>query len=290
MDRPSAATRQSSFARSFFQSAGEQVGVLDVTSSASIDSNTNEGSPGFPVPRSRPVSRLSYRRGSSSNSKNSMTMNMAAAAAAVFRGDSSDDNSDDGPANSSWYADAHQRVRNEVNLNEILTDSGEQPEEDLSGFGDVEVLEQYKIMALHEARVRVKANIGFDIQEKESENKATGPTDKRSMYGGIKKPNVRLPEPKRLPPKTCKELQPEEPPLLPPRPSTKLVQQKSKRVPELMPGATARGGGLQSISPGEHMVRCLGCRSNLRVDQKATLVRCCAENCNVISPASSTRR
>lgn len=265
---------------------GEQGVVLDVTTSASGDNNTDDGSRSFPVPRSRPASRLSHHRGSSS--RNSMTTIMAAAAAAAF--DSTYDNSGDGPANSSWYADAHQQGPNEVNINEILIDSGEKLEEHVSRFGDDEVLEQYKIMAQHEARVRVKANIGFDIQEYESRNKATGPTDKWVMYGGIKKPNVRLPEPKRLPPTTCKDLQPEEPPLLPPRPNTKFVHQKSKRVPELMPGATARGSGLQSVSPGEHMVRCLGCRSNLRVDQKATLVRCSAENCNVISPASSTRR
>lgn len=287
MERPSAAQRQSSFARSFFQSASEH-SVLYGTASNDSNTNTNDNSPGFPVPRSRPASRASYRRRTGSN----ISMNMAAAAAAAaaaYSGDSTDD-SDDGLANSSWYAHAHQQARTDIHLKDILTDSGDRPEDFTEGFGGDEVLEQYRIMAQHEARLRVKANIGLDMDEHENENNATIPTDKRSIYGGIKEPTFSLPEPKRLPPRLSTQLKPEEPPLLPPRPNTKLVQQKSKRVPELLPGSAVRGGGPQSIPPGEHMVRCLGCRSNLRVNQKATLVSCPASECKVISPASSTRR
>lgn len=284
MERPSAAQRQSSFARSFFQSASEH-GALYGTASDDGNTNTSDDSPGFPVPRSRPTSRASFRRRTGSSM--SMSMAIAATAAASYIGDSTDDNSDDGFANSSWYADAHQQGRTDTNLKEILTD--DRPEDLTEGFGVDEVLEQYRIMAQHEARLRVKANIGFDIDEYENENKATVPTDKRSIYGGIKKPTVCLPEPKRRPQRLSTQLQPEEPPLLPPRPNTKLVQQKSKRVPELLPGSAIRGGGPQSIPPGEHMVRCLGCRSNLRVNQKATLVSCPDSECKVISPASSTR-
>lgn len=286
MERPSAAQRQSSFARSFFQSASEHGAIYGTAyNDSNSNSNANVDSPGFPVPRSRPASRASYRRRTGSSM--SANMAIAAAAAAAFSGYSADENSDDGFANSSWYG------QTDTHLKETIpTDFGDPPEDVTEGFGVDEVLEQYRIMAQHEARLRVKANIGFDIVDYENENKATVPTDKRNMYGGIQKPTVCLPEPKRLPPRllSTQQLQPEEPPLLPPQPNTKLVQQKSKRVPELLPGSAVRGGGPQSIPPGEHMIRCLGCRSNLRVNQKATLVSCPDSECKVISPASSTRR
>ena len=286
MERPSGAKRQSSFARSFFQSASHHAALYGTPSDES-NTNANDDYPGFPVPRSRPASRASIRRRTGSSTSMSMAA-AAAAAAAAYSGDSTD-NTDDGFGNTSPYADLHQQGRTDKNLNDTFTDSSDRPEELTEGFGFDEVLEEYRIMAQQEARLRVKENIGFDMDEYENKNKAAVPTDNWTMYGGLKEPEFSLPEPKRLPPRISTQLQPEEPPLLPPQPNTKLVQQKSKRVPELLTGSAVRGGGPQSIPPDEHIIRCLGCRSNLRVNKKATLVICPDSGCKVISPASSTR-
>ncbi len=154
-------------------------------------------------------------------------------------------------------------------------------------FGDREVLEQYRIMAQCEARLRVKENIGFDMEEYEATHKLeTEKTDKRTLFGGRnKKSKFRLPEPARPKPSATK-LQPEEPPLLPPRPDLKLVQQNTKR------GASGLQTGLigtsDDLPPQDRKVKCLGCRRSLQVNITTTLVRC--PECNVVSPATSARR
>ena len=173
----------------------------------------------------------------------------------------------------SWYMDAL-RQGSEQSLRDILQENGDKPDE----FGDEQVLEQYRIMAQHEAALRVKENIGFDIEEYERTHK---PPEKATAKS--KKCKIRLPERTRIdsqvPPR-------EEPPMQPPRPNLKLVQQKCKRVPDLCLGTLVRGS--HKVPPDEHVVRCLGCHGNLRVKQYATLVTCPA--CNVTCPASSTRR
>lgn len=264
--------KRSSFAQSFFEASG------------SSDDDDGSMDDGIEKPRRRTSAARRSSRVLRRNTSDSVSMGAAEAAvlaeADVFEG------------HGSWYADAlRQQEGNADFIKEFLTDATPNTNNNETGMvGDVEVLEQYRIMAQCEARLRVKESIGFDLEEYEATHKLSceETTDKRALYGGsssLKK--FRLPDQKRPSPSDCtKFLKPQEPPLLPPRPNIKLVKQKGKRVPELLTGTVSRER--DSIPPGEHAVRCLGCRCSVQVNQLATLVKCPV--CNVISPASSTRR
>lgn len=161
------------------------------------------------------------------------------------------------------------------------------------GFDDEEVLEQYKIMAQHEAAIRVQENTGFDMQEYESRRSAklAEKLKKKSIYGGGQK----VAATKSKPPESIfsaphKQVAPapEEPPLPPATRNVVFLQQKQARVPELCQGISVRSSSNHNVPPDEHVVRCLGCRGQLRVKIMATLVGC--PECNTVSPASSTRR
>lgn len=266
--------KRSSFAQSFFQSTSDDDSLAEDNQAKS-----NDERPNFPVPPSRPTNRRSVSSAARRGTADSMSTSVAAAAAAVAA-EAFDDDRD------SWYADAlRQQQGDEANLKAFLTDVTDDHQ-----FGDREVLEQYRIMAQCEARLRVKENIGFDMEEYEATHKLENPekTDKRTLFGGNKKSKFRLPEPTRPKPSSTK-LEPEEPPILPPRPNSKLVQQKTKRVvPELQTGIINTSTSDTTIPADDHKVKCLGCRRNLQVNLMSTLVRC--PECNVVSPASSTRR
>ena len=209
------------------------------------------------------------------------TASAAASAAAV----AADDGDKTGRTNS-WYVDAlRQQGGNPNDLEEILGASGTMEEH--NAFGDDEVLEQYRIMAQHEASLRVKENTGFDMAEYEKGKKmqADEPDEKKGLYNGGKKLKARLPDFSQMtscsgPPK------PEEPPVPAVRLNPTLLQQNVPRAPELRPGVPVRG--VSNIPHDEHVVRCLGCRSQLRVKISASLVSC--PECGTVSPASSTRR
>ena len=267
--------KRSSFAQSFFESASDDISAITEDYDKNLESV--DGAPTFPVPRSRPRTLRSVAR---RNTADSMSNIVAGAAAEVFDGE------DDEGGRSNWYDHGlRQQGGKDETLEAFVTAVDGQLSDNVDSFGDREVLEQYRIMALCEARMRVKDSIGFDKDEYERTHKISKePTDKRALYGGTTNSKFRLPEPMRPLPESTK-LQIEEPPVLPPKPDPKLVQQKCKRVSELLPGSVSRG---DDIPPGDHMVRCLGCRCSLQVNQLATLVRC--PECNVISPASSTRR
>jgi hypothetical protein len=194
----------------------------------------------------------------------------------------------EGRANS-WYREALQQGNSPAELDKIIgkPSAEEANESAFGGFDDEEVLEQYRLMAQHEANLRVKENTGFDIAEYEKRRKLQGnePTDKRGLYGGGKKPKIRLPDPKKVVSSSATP-KPEEPPLPPPRLNASFLKQQQPFVPELCPGVTVRGGA--TVPTDEHIVRCLGCRGQLRVKILATLVSC--PDCNTVSPASSTRR
>jgi hypothetical protein len=98
-------------------------------------------------------------------------------------------------------------------------------------------------MAQHEASLRVKENIGFDLEEYDKRRKlqASEPTDKRLLYGGGWKTKPRLPEPKKLI-STATTPKPEEPSLPTPPLNIKFLKQRHARIPELCPGVTVRGG------------------------------------------------
>jgi hypothetical protein len=192
----------------------------------------------------------------------------------------------------SWYVEALQQG-NQADLDKIKNapnrrnSNNDNQSSNFVAFDDEEVLEQYCIMAQHEASLRVKENTGFDIREYEKRFKLQGkePTDRRGLYGGGKKPKNRLPEPKKFASSSVKP-KPEEPPLPTPKLNIKFLEQTQARIPELWPGITVRGGS--HVPNDEHIVRCLGCRGQVRVKILATLVSC--PDCNTVSPASSTRR
>ena len=184
----------------------------------------------------------------------------------------------------SWYTDALLQGGSD-NLNAILGQVQDETREE-ANMDDDEVLEQYRIMAHVEANIRVKENTGFDLAEYEKRRKLQPETGKKGDYGS-KRPKARLPEPRKVTNSTRASMKAEEPPMPNPRPNRRFIDQRTPRVPELCPGIVVRGTA-SNLPDGEHVVRCLGCRSQLRVNMLATLVNC--PDCSTVSPASSTRR
>lgn len=183
------------------------------------------------------------------------------------------------------------------NLEEILGGSREQLEEIFGesqpdgtfSFEDEEqVLEQYRIMAQHEAISRVKENTGFDMTEYEKKKKMNGEGGggAEDSFKGGKRTKVRLPEAKRIT-STNSTPKPEEPSMPVPRLNTRFLHQRMNRVPELCPGVLMIRGS-STMPSDEHAVQCLGCKGNLRVKILASLVSC--PDCSTVSSASSTRR
>lgn len=176
-----------------------------------------------------------------------------------------------------------------LNQNHLLVD----------GFENTEVLEQYRIIAHHEARQRVKENLGYDpVERKEEErlNSKKGSTsDSASDSGGRKESlvnEVTLPpmySPTIIPVAPVGVCLPKE--SLPK--SRSLAPTATPRQPELCEGKVVPGTSGSSSnhslvdSSREIVVRCLGCRSHLQVPIHATLVHC--PQCSTISPATSTR-
>ena len=191
----------------------------------------------------------------------------------------------------SWYADAL-HDHSEKQLEEIFGSGSASGEFDNSyGFDDEEVLEQYRIMAQHDAISRVKENTGFDMAEYEKKKKMQGEDPhlkKKGLAGGRKQSRMRLPQPKRIQSTTNSTPKPEEPEFPPPKFNTRFLHQSMIRVPELCQGISVLGGASLTVAPDEHNVRCLGCRCQLRVKILATLVSC--PDCGTVSSASSTRR
>lgn len=197
-----------------------------------------------------------------------------------------------------------------------------------SGFDDEEVLEQYRIMAQHEATLRVKANTGFDMEDYEKRRKVQGneTKDKKELYGGGKKPKLGLPPPQPVLNVTMASNAASggggsssssniihgglsTPPTLPlggmqthsnngscSRGSSQRAtggscsgnyqqflqdqRQKADKLPEMSKGEVVRN---TETTDGEHVVRCWGCRVNLRVNYIATLVQC--PECGTVSQA-----
>ena len=265
--------RSSSFARSFFQAGdGDEGG--DDADKKSVDVE--------PRRRSRRLSAGGPRISGE-------IMASAAATAAVVGedeptgnlphlGDSTKDRQN------SWYTDAIAQGGEEIAamLGHVKDESQEGngvPDED-------EVLEQYRIMAHMEASMRVQENTGFDMTEYEKRRKLLPDSGKKGSGDYSKKPKPRLlPEPRKATSRA--QMKPEEPPLPPPRANRRFLEQRTPRVPELCAGIVVRAS-TTNLPAGEHVVRCLGCRTQLRVNMLANLVSC--PECHTVSPASSTRR
>jgi hypothetical protein len=187
---------------------------------------------------------------------------------------------------SSWYTDALLQGGGVEDISSILGQVQDAAAAADDTPPDDEVLEQYRIMAHVEANIRVKDNTGFDMNEYERRRKLQPEPTKGDYYSGTKKPKPRLPEPRLIGGSGGSSVQKaEEPPLPPPRANRRFVEQRTPKVPELSPGVIVRGQ--THVPEGEHVVRCLGCKTQLRVNILATLVNC--PDCSTVSPASSTR-
>jgi hypothetical protein len=189
-----------------------------------------------------------------------------------------------------------------------------------SGFDDEEVLEQYRIMAQHEATLRVKANIGFDMDDYEKRRKTSDANtkDQKEMFGGGQRPNLPL-----LPPQpvgsgisgannitNCNgnnnhhDHHPQQQHMVfsqPPLWSEKTLhhinatsrcyqlffqeqQRQQASLPELSRGEKVH---FTQSAEGDHVVRCWGCRQNLKVNFVATLVQC--PDCMTVSQARNKK-
>jgi hypothetical protein len=185
---------------------------------------------------------------------------------------------------SSWYNDVLNQGGSEE-LNAILQAS----EGDVHNSSDAdEVLEQYRIMAHVEASIRVKDNTGFDMAEYEKRRKLHPEPTKLDYFDGSRKPKAILPDQKVLSGGSgggAGMMKPDEPPLPVPRPNRRYLEQKGPLVPDLCDGVAVKGAG---IPDGHVATRCLGCKTQLRTNMFATLVKC--PECSTVSPATSTRR
>lgn len=285
-------SRKSSFARSFWH--GAENGGGGGAAAAAAGGDGEEDGHSFPMPRSR--GRRQSERNLFRQSLATSGLEAAAEAAIAFDEDEPNDLAyeaqEKAPASrhNSWYVEALQQGGQNADLEEILGATTNNPGNN-DGFDDEEVLEQYRIMAQHEANLRVKENTGFDMAEYEKRRKMQGnePVNKKGLYGGGKKPKIRLPDPKKIAGTAGGSAapKPEEPPLPTPKLNTRYQQQSHLRVPEMCPGVRYEHGSSLNQSD-EHAVRCLGCKIKLRVKLLATLVSC--PECSTVSPASSTRR
>lgn len=145
-----------------------------------------------------------------------------------------------------------------------------------------EVLEQYRMMAQIEARMRVKENTGFDMEEYERRRKLIHPKpSQRDYLYGIRKPEISLPVQRDLP--SGYLMKAEEPPLPIPR-TNRLYNQgiPSTSIKGVFDGIVDNE---TSVPEGEYLVQCLGCKLKLRVKLLASMVKC--PECSTISPATS---
>ena len=282
--RTSIMERSSSFSRSFYSDNSNNGGDDDA------------GAVAPSIPRSRPLRRQSSRR----SSRNINTGAASGTAAPPSNKDEPMEVAATRPASSakrteSWYQEALQQGSSEQELKNMMvptsSNNPSQQQEDgalFGGFDDDEVLEQYRIMAQHEANLRVKENTGFDVAEYEKRRKSSGgdPKDKKDLYGGGKKPKLRLPE-YRSYTSSLATPKPEEPPVPIPKLQSEYLERIQPRVAQLCTGERTNAPA-GSVEGDRLVVRCLGCKCYLRVKIVATLASC--PDCHTVSPASSTRR
>lgn len=164
------------------------------------------------------------------------------------------------------------------------THQGELPPEE-GGFDNHEVLEQFKIMAQHEALLRVKKDTGRDLEcEERNGGNSRGVVLVKKNKLVFK---TRLPEPKRI---TCVGTFPElrEPSLPSFRPTPTFCGRTKQMEPEVTSGELVSGD--EQVLMQQQVIQCLGCREKLRCKKKAMMVHC--PNCSVESPAilTSTER
>jgi hypothetical protein len=193
----------------------------------------------------------------------------------------------------------------------------EEVEETTCTADELEVLEQYRILAIHEARQRVNQNLGYDLtgggasaEQRKLPSSVAAATDGCAPVADDL-PDINVPFPLlpgdpvisepatiRVRPVTGSSavdderdgkfvLKPCVPMPVSPVAEPSPPEESPPTGPELVTGQLHPSGGLPA---GDNVMttRCWGCKVTLRVDSvTATLVRC--PDCETISPASSTR-
>jgi len=150
----------------------------------------------------------------------------------------------------------------------------------LDDFGDREIMEQTRIMAEHEAHLRLKNTTGFDMEDHQKKPPVIGKIDE-----GYRKMLLtpRLPEPRRITVASSSMPKLQEPTL----PSLPLEQTylgtTSQITPDVSPGVLVAYA--EEVPPEEKLLWCLGCQKKLRVKRKAMFASC--PNCLAESPAIS---
>lgn len=209
--------------------------------------------------------------------------------AAVLAASASIHETDGSDSPKSWMEDARRMQEQEEvsdwktpwNDNDVTEqqhgESHPAAEPGLNDFGRHEIIEQYRIMAEHEAHLRLKNTTGFDLEEFEKTAPLVGKID-----NGYRKALLTpmLPEPRRvIVTSTMPPLKEPELPTL----SRKHVQKDYKKeiAPIIYPGTIVSSG--EEVPPGEKSLQCLGCKKSLRVQQKALYASC--PNCSAESPA-----
>ena len=175
----------------------------------------------------------------------------------------------------SWYQ------KDDLGTDEINAIMAASQDQAAPNSSEDEVPEQYRIMAHVEASMRVKENTGFDMEEYEKRRKLNPEPSKSDFFDGSRKPKVALPSPKTI--AGGSSMRAEEPPLPPPRPNRRFLEQSAPLVPDVCDGIVSSG---QSVPDGEHIVKCLGCKILLLVNIMATMVNC--PECSTVSPATSS--
>eukprot|EP00934_Nitzschia_sp_Nitz4_P008406 Nitzschia sp. Nitz4//scaffold255_size41878//23192//24103//NITZ4_007406-RA/size41878-processed-gene-0.21-mRNA-1//-1//CDS//3329544374//8396//frame0 len=294
--------RSSSFARSFFQAAGD---------GETADGATSSSTPG-PTSMRRQRSRRRLSRGSAGSGDKGLQSSVHVALQGMVIEEHPDDLEgshseipmpspiSENTRQASWYTDALMQSQT-GDLAAFLHDSpngaaAHSSSKDLNdsfvnNTPDDEVLEQYQMMAHIEASIRVKDNIGFDMEEYEQRRKlypepAPGEIN---YYTGENKRKPPVPSPKI--PSPTSVFSPSEPPLAWKPPSTVA----SKALPECAVGTMFSRTSHQVaqevtsvLSNGDHIIRCLGCKQLVQTHLRATMVQC--PECATVGPATSVRR
>lgn len=301
MPRPSPASdRQTSFARAFF-SAGTDPSVLNMMTEIDEEVGGEEEEilpDSVVIPRSRPMGRRAstrtlMRSSVTRMSSRSLMQNHISAgvkpapAAPAMEGDTVTPTTSEkkefrrASRQPSWYREMLEAGYSQEDLAAIVGDpdaveDDETGEESQRKANDEMLAEQHRFLALIEAKKRVQESLGYDPEERRQQMKPPPPPVERTRPCPL--PTLKAPHWK-----PTKEFPYSVPPKEIPIYSDRFTRQRVPRQPELQTGEVGHTAG-----PGRMLVRCLGCKSNLRVSTQATLVRC--EQCSTVCPASSTRK
>lgn len=294
---PPARDRQTSFAREFF-SAGTDPSVLNMMAEIDEDGEDEEVLPdSVVIPRSRPMGRRASTRKlmrssvTRMSSRSLMQTHMSTGvkptpAAPAMEGDTSTPTTSErgqfrrASRQPSWYREMLEAGYSQAELADLLDDPDADMDDETGGESqrnaDEMLAEQHRFLALIEAKKLVQENLGYDPDERRQQMKPPPPPAERTRpcpLPTLKTPNWKPNKdfPYSVPPKEI------------PIYSERFIRQRVPRQPELQTGEVGHTAG-----PGQMLVRCLGCKSNLRVSTQATLVQC--EQCSIVCPASSTRK